>query len=36
MDNNILNHFLELGINLLEDGNNKIQKNIYNFCNTHF
>jgi hypothetical protein len=34
MDLEILNQFLLLGIKLLEGGNNKIQKNIYNYCIT--
>lgn len=34
MDPEILNHFLQLGIKLLEGGNNKIQKNIFNYCIT--
>lgn len=34
MDPEILNNFLELGIKLLEGGNAKIQKNIYNYCVT--
>jgi len=34
LDGEILNNFLKLGIKLLEGGNNKIQKNIYNYCVT--
>lgn len=34
MDAEILNHFLELGIKLLEGGNTRIQKNIYHYCIT--
>jgi len=34
MDAEILNNFLELGIQLLEGGNPKIQKNIYNYFKT--
>lgn len=34
MDAEILNHFLEFGIKLLEGGNTKIQKNIYHYCIT--
>jgi len=34
MDPEVLNSFLELGIKLLEGGNTRIQKNIYNYCVT--
>jgi len=34
MDAEILNNFLELGIHLLEGGNLRIQKNIYNYFTT--
>jgi len=34
MDAEILNNFLELGIQLLEGGNPRIQKNIYHYFKT--